>query len=188
MNNVTGKPFASFVCAALLLVLLEAGAALLLFGSLGAAGDGPELPPMSRLGDLQGSFVDLHGREYTFSDLRGKVVLVNLWATWCPPCRAEMPFLQNLWEKFRDDDRVRVLCISPEDPEDLQKDPLAQSLAMPLYAFIAPIPPELEAEKLPTTYIFDREGRVVFGHTGMARWDAPEIVAYMEALAGEKAE
>ena len=121
-------------------------------------------------------------------DYRGKVVLVNLWATWCPPCRAEMPFLQNLWEKFKDDDRVRVLCISPETPAELLADPLSQSLKMPLYVFSTPIPPELEAESLPTTYIFDREGRVVFGHTGMARWDAPEIVAYLQALADEKAD
>jgi len=182
------KPFASVVCAVLLLVLLEAGAALLLFGSLGSAGDGPELPAMTRLGDLEGRFADLQGREFTFSDLRGKVVLVNLWATWCPPCRAEMPFLQNLWETFRDDDRVRVLCISPETPDELRADPLARTLSMPLYSFAAQIPPELEAETLPTTYIFDREGRVVFGHTGMARWDAPEIVAYMQALAGDKAD
>jgi thiol-disulfide isomerase/thioredoxin len=186
MSHVTNKPFLNFLGAALLLLLLEAGAGLLLLGSIGSAENGPELPPMSRLADLAGGFEDLEGQGFSFSDLRGKVVLVNLWATWCPPCRAEMPFLQNLWEKFRDDDRVRVLCISTEAPADLSADPLARTLKMPLYSFIGPVPPELEAESLPTTYIFDREGRVVFGHTGMARWDAPEIVAYLEALAEEK--
>lgn len=186
MNNVANKPFVSFVCAALLLVLLEAGAASLFFGNVGSAENGPELPAMARLGDLEGRFADLDGQEFSFADLRGKVVLVNLWATWCPPCRAEMPFLQNLWEKFKDDDRVRVLCISTETPAELRADPLSQSLTMPLYVFSTPIPPELEAESLPTTYIFDTQGRVVFGHTGMARWDAPEIVTYMEALAAGK--
>lgn len=188
MNTVSDKPLVSFVCAALLLVLLEAGAILLLLGSVGSAEDGQELPAMARLGNLDGRFADLDGREYAFADLRGKVVLLNLWATWCPPCRAEMPFLENLWEKFKDDDRVRILCISPEEPADLRSDPLARTLKMPIYTFATPIPPELEAESLPTTYIFDQDGKVVFGHTGMARWDAPEIVAYLEALAGEKAD
>lgn len=186
MNTLSQKPFVSIVCAALLLVLLEAGAILLLLGSVGSAEDGQELPAMARLGYLEGRFTDLDGREYAFTDLRGKVVLLNLWATWCPPCRAEMPFLENLWDKFKDDDRVRILCISPETPDELRADPLAGKLKMPLYSFASPIPPELEAESLPTTYIFDHEGRVVFGHTGMARWDSPEIVAYLEALAKEK--
>jgi thiol-disulfide isomerase/thioredoxin len=185
MNTIT-RSFLSIFCAALLLVMLEAGAAFLLFGSTGSAENGPELPPMTRLGDLEGRFADLDGQEFSFADLRGKVVLVNLWATWCPPCRAEMPFLQNLWEKFKDDDRVRVLCISPETPDELRADPLSQSLSMPLYSFSTPIPPELEAESLPTTYIFDTKGRVVFGHTGMARWDSPEIITYLEALAAGK--
>ena len=188
MSNVTSKPFLSFLGAALLLLLLEAGAGLLLLGSIGSAENGPELPPMSRLADLAGGFEDLEGQNFTFDDLRGKVVLVNLWATWCPPCRAEMPFLQNLWEKFKDDDRVRVLCISTETPAELRGDPLAGTLRMPLYSFSGPVPPELEAESLPTTYIFDGDGRVVFGHTGMARWDAPEIIAYLQALSEETTE
>jgi hypothetical protein len=96
-----------------------------------------------------------------------------------------MPFLQGLWEKFQGNDRVRVLCISKETFEEVNADPLAGSLKMPLYVFSSPVPPELDAEGLPTTYIFDREGRVVFGHTGMAQWDAPEIVAYVEALSGQ---
>jgi len=176
----------SFFCSVLLLMLLEAGGALLLMGSVVSANDGPPLPRMTRLGDLAGTYTDLAGQSFSLGELRGKVVVINLWATWCPPCRAEMPFLQGLWEKFQDNDLVRVLCISKETLKEVTADPLAGSLRMPLYVFSTPVPPELDAEGLPTTYIFDKAGRVVFGHTGMAKWDAPEIVAYLEALAGEK--
>ena len=179
---------ANFFCSVLLLMLLEAGGAGLFMGSAVSASDGPPLPRMTRLSDLQGEFTDLAGQSFSLADLRGKVVVINLWATWCPPCRAEMPFLQGLWEKFENNDTVRVLCISKETLAEVAADPLAGSLRMPLYVFSTAVPPELDVEGLPTTYIFDKAGRVVFGHTGMAKWDAPEMVTYLEALAGEKTE
>jgi thiol-disulfide isomerase/thioredoxin len=179
---------ANFFCSVLLVLLLEAGGALLLMGSVVSASDGPPLPRMTRLADLEGSYTDLAGQTFSLGDLRGKVVVINLWATWCPPCRAEMPFLQGLWEKFENNDLVQVLCISKETLAEVSADPLAGSLRMPLYVFSSPVPPELDVEGLPTTYIFDKAGRVVFGHTGMAKWDEPEMVTYLEALAGEKTE
>jgi thiol-disulfide isomerase/thioredoxin len=183
MNNIATKPITGFFCAVLLLLLLEAGAAMLLVSSVGSADDAPALPRMTRLSDLQGTFSDLSGQSFALTDLRGKVVVINLWATWCPPCRAEMPFLEGLWKKFQDNDQVRVLCISKETLAEVRQDPLAKSLTMPLYVFTSPVPPELDPEGLPTTYIFNRQGKVVFAHTGIAQWDAPEIVAYLEALA-----
>lgn len=188
MIMITRRSALGFVCGAFLLLVLEVGAAFLFMGSFGSAEENTEtpLPRMTRLGDLQGTFSDLDGNSFSFADLRGKVVVLNLWATWCPPCRAEMPSLDKLWEKFKNDDRFRVLCISTETLEDVRKDSLPGTVTMPLYVFSTPVPEELDAEGLPTTYIFDREGRVVFGHTGMALWDAPEVVAYLEALLEKK--
>lgn len=176
-------PALAALSGAIVLLLLEVAAALVIMGGFVDAGDGPpELPPMTRLGDLQGTISDLDGRTLSFAELRGKVVVVNLWATWCPPCRAEMPFLENLWRKFEAEEDFRVLCISTETMEEVRRHPLAASLKMPLYVFNGQVPPELQAEGLPTTYIFDRQGKVTFGHTGMARWDGDEIVAYLQAL------
>ena len=186
MNIITRHSASGFVCGVFLLLLLEVGAALLIMGSFGSVAQStdapPDLPPMTRLGDLQGTFSDLNGQSFSFADLRGKVVVLNLWATWCTPCRAEMPFLDGLWRKFEDNEHVRVLCISAEAMEDVRAHPLTRTLNMPVYVFTSPVPEELETEGLPTTYIFNRSGKVVFGHTGMAQWDAPEIVAYVEAL------
>ena len=180
-------PALAALSGVIVLLLLEVAAALVIMGGFVDAGDGPpELPPMTRLGDLQGTISDLDGRTLSFADLRGKVVVVNLWATWCPPCRAEMPFLQNLWRKFEGEENFRLLCISTETAEEVRAHPLARELAMPLYVFDPPVPPELQTEGLPTTYIFDRQGKVVFGHTGMARWDGDEIVAYLKGLLGAR--
>lgn len=81
-----------------------------------------------------------------------------------------------------------MLCISTETADEVRAHPMSRELDMPLYVFDPPVPPELQAKGLPTTYIFDRQGRVVFGHTGMARWDGDEIVAYLEGLLGAGAD
>lgn len=181
--NPNIRTFLATLAAAMFLLVLETVPGLVIMGSF-ATGDGePALPPMTRLGDLQGTISDQGGRTLSFTDLRGKVVLINLWATWCPPCRAEMPFLQNLWREFEQDGDVMVLCISTENAEEVESYAASQGLDMPLYVFNPPVPPELQVEDLPTTYIFDRDGKVVFGHMGMARWDGAEVVAYLKRLA-----
>ncbi len=183
--NTSRHPVMAALVGALFLLMLEAGAAFVILGGF-VTGDGsPEIPAMTRLGDLPGTISDLDGRTLSFADLRGKVVLVNLWATWCPPCRTEMPYLESLWKKFEGNEQVRILCISTETADEVRAHPLSGTLGMPLYVFTPPVPPELQAEGLPTTYIFNREGKVVFGHTGMARWDGDDVVAYLEKLAGQ---
>jgi thiol-disulfide isomerase/thioredoxin len=176
-----------FVCGALLVLFLEVGAALLVLGGFDPAEDAipAELPAMTRLGDLQGSFANLQGHDFTFADLRGKIVILNLWATWCPPCLMEMPSLERLWKHFEPGGKVVVLCLSEERAEDVRSHRVS-NMAMPLHVFTSPVPEELQAEGLPTTFIFDQEGRVIFGHTGMAKWDDPEIIAYLEALIAGK--
>jgi len=173
-----------FLCAAAFLLLMEAGAALLTTGCFVTPADdvAAQMPAMTRLGDLRGSFTDMQGNRMTFADLRGKVVLVNLWATWCPPCRAELPSLDGLWKRFEGNDGVRVLCISTEKAEVVRAHPVSGSVNMPLYVFDSEVPEELSAEGLPTTYIFDTRGRVVFGHMGMADWNTPEVASFLEKL------
>jgi thiol-disulfide isomerase/thioredoxin len=181
MNQHT-RPALAVLAAVLLLLLLEAAPGLVVMGGF-ATGDGqPTLPPMTLLTDLEGTVTDLDGNTMAFTDLRGKVVLINLWATWCPPCMAEMPSLDNLWREFKDNDDVRVLCITTETAEEVRRHPLSRELEMPLYVFDPPVPLELQAESLPTTYIFDGEGKVVFGHTGMARWDDARVTTYLKGL------
>ena len=85
---------------------------------LGPLGPG-ELPPASEIGRLAPDFTlsDLDGNWFRLSDLRGKVVFVNFWATWCPPCRAEMPEIEDLYQKHMNTD-VAVIGVNLFEPED----------------------------------------------------------------------
>jgi len=111
---------------------------------------------------------DLDGREVSLASLRGKVVLVNFWATWCGPCRAEIPDLVALQEKYRD--RLQVIGISQDEvPVDLVRRFAADHRMN--YPVVMSTP-EIEklfpgVNALPTSFIVDRESRIVQKHVGM---------------------
>lgn len=107
------------------------------------------------------SLKDMSGKKWTLRDLRGKVVLVNFWATWCLPCRFEFPELEALHKRFHDQGLV-VLAISDEDKEVLRK-------FLAAYPYSFPILPDpgrrtgqaYRVRSVPQTFVYDREGRLV---------------------------
>jgi thiol-disulfide isomerase/thioredoxin len=114
------------------------------------------------------SIRDLDGRTVSSESLKGKVVLVNFWATWCPPCRAEIPDLIKLQDKYRD--RLVVLGISEDEVgvDAVRTFVAAQKMNYP----VAMTTPELRKTfrgvmALPTTFVIDPEGRLVQKHVGM---------------------
>lgn len=104
---------------------------------------------------------DLQSKLWTLSALRGKVVLVNFWATWCPPCRKEMPDLETLAKKFADQGLV-VLSISDEDAAKVTSYILQHNITYPI--LLDPGRKASDAfhvEGIPQSFVFNREGRLV---------------------------
>jgi len=125
------------------------------------------------------------GSPISFRELRGKVLLVNLWAPWCAPCRAEMKELANLQRELGDD-KFEVVAINvnrggiPEARETLKEWGVE---GLPLYAEpTMAIAFELAEGKLPTSYVIDLEGKTVGFYLGPLKWDKPEAIAYFSAL------
>jgi peroxiredoxin len=104
---------------------------------------------------------DLKGKSWTLKDLRGKVVLVNFWATWCPPCRKEMPDLDALYKEFRDKGLV-ILAISDEETAKV-----APFIAEHKYSYPILLDPGdkvnkmMAIEGIPKSFVYDREGKLV---------------------------
>ncbi|HEX7138931.1 MAG TPA: TlpA disulfide reductase family protein [Vicinamibacterales bacterium] len=111
---------------------------------------------------------DLDGRSVSTASLHGKVVIVNFWATWCPPCRAEIPDLIALQEKYRD--TLQIIGVSQDEvpPEQVKRFAVDHGMNYPVVMSTAAIEklfPGIHA--LPTSFILDREGRLVQKHVGM---------------------
>ena len=131
------------------------------------------------------------GADARLSDFRGKVVVVNLWAMWCAPCRTEMPTLARLAESYAGQDVV-VLPINVDATDDAIAD--AKSFIdvhEPLPMYSDPkfqLPFELPGKgKMPQTILLDRQGRIRAHFSGEADWASPEAKAVIDALLAEPA-
>jgi thiol-disulfide isomerase/thioredoxin len=134
-------------------------------------------------------FNDAAGRAHTLADFRGKVVLLNIWATWCEPCREEMPALDRLEAKLGGD-RFHVVALSV----DQQGPAIARKFyeqvgitALPVYIDpTAKAAFTVDAAGLPASLLIDRQGREIGRHLGAVKWDEPQVVERLRhAIAAE---
>lgn len=137
--------------------------------------NGPELPDFS--------LPDMHGTMQSLSDHRGKVVLLNFWATWCPPCIKEMPSMQRLEKQLQGRDFTIVAVNMGEDEQTinafLEKYPVDFTILLDKDGKV------LNSWKIvafPTTFLVDRSGRISHALFGGMEWDEPAAVAVVESL------
>jgi len=117
------------------------------------------------------------GKTYRLSDYRGKVVVVNFWATWCPPCRFEMPSLERAWSTLKDKDVV-VLAINVGESADVifeftGQSPMSFPLPMDLDGAVIK---QYPVTGLPTTYVINPDGMVTHRAVGSREWDDPQLI------------
>lgn len=129
------------------------------------------------------SFVNSQGETVKVGDLRGKVVFINFWATWCPPCRAEMPSINVLYENYKDNSNIVFLIVEIEgDKAKAEAFVKGQNLTLPISFPDSDIPKEWLSESIPSTVILDKEGRVATRHEGMADYSSPDVDKFIQDL------
>jgi thiol-disulfide isomerase/thioredoxin len=125
------------------------------------------------------------GSPFALRDLRGKVVLVNFWASWCEPCIAEMPSLQRLRERLGAE-RFEVLAVNfREGPARIDAFVKKAGIAFPVVRDTdGAVARAWGARVFPSSYLVDREGRIRYVLTGEVDWTSPELVSTITALLG----
>ena len=129
------------------------------------------------------SIEDIDGAVHTLSAYRGKVVIVNFWATWCPPCREEMPSMERAWQKLRQEDVVMLAINVGEDEDSIFEFTASYPVEFPLLldresAVIGSWP----VRGLPTTFVIDPKGNIVYRAIGGRDWSAPGVLQKIRAL------
>jgi peroxiredoxin len=160
----------------------------LLAGCAGRSGPSPEEATLTAVGDPAPDFtvLTLDGEPFTLSEQRGKVVLINWFATWCPPCVEEMPHLQTeVWERFRGDGLVMVSVARQETLQVVQPFVAEHGVTWPFA-----LDPDRKAFAayadafIPRNHLVDREGTIVFQSNGFEKDDFAEMI---EVIARELA-
>ncbi|RKE56390.1 TlpA family protein disulfide reductase [Sphingobacterium detergens] len=129
------------------------------------------------------SFVNHMGETVQVADLKGKVVFINFWATWCGPCRAEMPSINVLYDKFKDNPNIVFLIVEIEgDKEKAAAFVKNEKLTLPISYPNSDIPKEWLSESIPSTVILDKGGNLATRHEGMADYSTPDVATFIQDL------
>lgn len=133
-----------------------------------------------RLTDYNWKLKNLDGEFYDFNETQGRVVLVNFWATWCPPCIAELPSLSALYEDYKQ--RVEFIFITNEDSDKVTSYLDKNDINIPVFHSLTVVPKMLETTSIPRTLLIDKDGTIIIDKTGAANWGSDTVRAELERL------
>lgn len=128
-------------------------------------------------------FKDVKGNVLSLADLKGKIIFLNFWATWCPPCLAEMPSINKFYEQYKNDEDVVFLMIDADsDFAKAQNYLNRKNYKFKVYTFASDIPKNIFAGSLPTTIVFDKKGRIAMNGVGPANYASKEFLTFIQKL------
>lgn len=135
------------------------------------------------------SAVDLHtGAPARLADYRGKVLLLNIWATWCQPCRVEMPAMERLWGRYKGTD-FHILAVSIDTDDSSAVSAFAHELGLTfdiLHDKSGKIQQIYQTTGVPESFVIDRHGEIVKKVIGASEWDSPVNVGLIERLLNDR--
>lgn len=133
-----------------------------------------------KLSTYDWQLVDIEGNKVDFNTYKNKVIVVNFWATWCPPCIAEMPGFEKLYQDYKND--VVFLFVANDDPKKVEKFISNKGYSHPVYYQLTEAPKDLLSNSLPTTYIINKEGEIIVDKTGAADWNSGKVRDLLDTL------
>lgn len=115
--------------------------------------------------------LDEQNETVSFTQFKGQTIFLNFWATWCPPCVAEMPDIHDLYLKM-ENENIAFVLISQDENFDKAKNFLERkSYTFPIYQLASPLPPVFASTSIPTTFVISPQGKIIAKRVGMAKYD-----------------
>ena len=133
--------------------------------------------------------LNMDGKQVDLGKLRGQVVLVNFWATWCPPCRREMPSLQRLWLKLGKS-KLQIVAVNVGEDADTALGYMGTLDTSPTFPIVfdkdSAVLRAWPVKGLPTTFVIDRKGHIIYRAIGGRDFDSPESIRFITELLASK--
>lgn len=138
------------------------------------------------LEDYNWKLRDLDGNITNLKQAKGEIIIINFWATWCPPCIAEMPSLQDIFDRYGK--KVNFFFVSSESTDRLKSFLSKKGYHLPVFQSVSEAPELLQSNSLPTTYVLSKTGEIVVKKTGAADWNSEAFHKLLKELLEEKSE
>lgn len=132
--------------------------------------------------DFSLMLVNSKGEQVSMEEFRGKVIFMNIWATWCPPCIAEMPGINNLFNDVNDDDVVFLMLSVDRDFEKAKRFKEKKGFDFEIYKVEGGLPEMYYTQSIPTTFVINANGELALTHTGMADYHTAEFKKFLQGL------
>jgi thiol-disulfide isomerase/thioredoxin len=133
-----------------------------------------------KLSNYQWKLKDSTGKIVSLEAYKGKIVLINFWATWCPPCIAEMPSMQKLYADYQD--KIVFLFVTTDSFEKANTFLIKESLDLPVYQSLSHPPSEMDSSTIPATYLIDKQNNLVLAKIGAADWNSDSFRKKLDSL------
>ncbi len=121
--------------------------------------------------------------DINLKELKGKIIFINYWATWCPPCRAEMPSIQALYNDYKD--KVAFVFLTSDNKVKVDNYFLENKFSLPTYNLQTNTPAQISTRTLPTTFIIDKKGNLAAKETGASNWNSGGVRKMLDKLLAE---
>jgi thiol-disulfide isomerase/thioredoxin len=146
----------------------------------------PEIPVHSKV-DINWKLKSTDGTEFNLEEeFKDEVVFINFWATWCPPCIAEMPTIEKLYQKYKD--KIAFAMISNEDIGMIEDFRNRNKYTFPVYQIEMDIPEVFNLSIIPATFIISPDRKIALKHVGGADWSHEDVMKYLDELIEDKSD
>ncbi len=143
-------------------------------------------PSIEKESDIRASYsftlVDQYGEHVDFKNFKGETVFINIWATWCPPCIAEMPDINNLYHELKGENIHFFMISMDDDFEKAKKFVDKKGYDFPIYRLGSMMPEVFHSKAIPTTFVISPKGMIVVKKSGMAKYNTEEFRNYLKEL------
>ncbi|PQV48939.1 thiol-disulfide isomerase/thioredoxin [Jejuia pallidilutea] len=172
-----------FLAAIALLIIPQTRTPIQVFLNKGLALFGPSIEDTANLKhitDYNWRLKSINNEVLDFNTVQGKVVLINFWATWCPPCIAEMPSMKALYADYKD--KIEFVFVSNEKPKTIKAFLTKNNYTFNVYTPLTKHPDVFNIKGIPRTFLIDTNGNIVIDKTGAANWNSDTVRHTIDSL------